>query len=205
MAGTSAQIIELASRSGIANQPGSTYRAGATTASGSTSWHASDKAVDFMGYSQDALASFFMGFPTLEVIHHSDKTGKNYASSNGRTYDLSKHPTLLQQHRNHLHVAMSEVQVGPGSILEKLGRAGSAVIGALPFVPDPQTVTDAVANLARPLAQLGESALSVGAVANAITRAMLPGNLLRGVFLFQGLIFILIGIWFLSREIRESQ
>jgi hypothetical protein len=33
---------------------------------------------------------------------------------------------------------------------------------------------------------------------------LLPSNLLRGVFFFFGIIFVLIGVWFLSREIRES-
>ena len=205
MAGSSAQIIEIAKLSGIPAHPGSTYRPGAVTASGRQSWHATDNAVDFTGESQDALAAFFMTIPTLEVIHHSNRTGRNYASSNGKTYDLTRHPALLDQHRDHLHVAMSAAQVGPGSVLDKLRQVGSALVGAIPFIPNPQTVTDALSNLTRPLSELGEGAMSVGKVAQAVTRLFLPSNMIRAFALFFGTILILIGIWFLAREVRESQ
>lgn len=68
----SAYIIALAAASGLPFDVGSTFRAGATTDSGGQSWHATDQAVDFMGYNQDALANYFMAIPgVLELIHRS--------------------------------------------------------------------------------------------------------------------------------------
>jgi hypothetical protein len=211
-------IVDLARRSGIANNPGSNFRSNATTASGGTSWHASGRAVDFMGYSQDTLASFFMRFPTLEVIHHSDRTGRNYASSGGQKYDLTRNPALLQQHRNHLHVAMSQDQVEhlrSTSILDAVkrgmaiagGAGGGAAVGVgilERFVPNPATMTQALQNVGEAMASVAESAVNISEFAGLATRAFLPSNLIRGAAFMFGTIFVLIGVWFLAREIRES-
>lgn len=131
-------IIELARRSGIPNFPGSTYRPGATVAGGGRSWHAVGYAVDFMGFSQDALASYFMQFDTLEVIHRSRKTGKVYGSDNNVPYAPGSNEALLSQHENHLHVAMSPEQVAKAMAGGKLsigGLAGAAFKAANPLTP----------------------------------------------------------------------
>lgn len=213
MAYTFDQIIEIAKLSGIPNNPGSTYRAGAVTRSGKRSHHADGQAVDFMGYSQDALAALFMSIPTMEVFHKSDATGKWYGMSKGKLVDEASHKELVAEHRNHLHVAMNPDQVGPGSILDQLRKgisivagAGTTAAGALGrFIPNPGNVTDALTNVGTGIHSLAQSAISVGEFASQATKLFLPTTQIRIMAGFLGVIFILIGIWFLSREIRESK
>lgn len=213
MAYTYEQIIEIAQRSGIPNHPSSMLRPGAKTKSGNVSWHASGKAVDFGGRNQDALATLFMGIPTLEVFHFSDATGKWYGSSKGRPVDPATHQDLVQEHRDHLHVAMSEEQLGPGSLLDQM-RKGLAAIGPglgavggtlAGIIPNPGNVTEALANVGAGMHSIAQSALSVGQLAQLATKLFLPTTAIRVFAGFMGAIFILIGIWFLSREIRESK
>lgn len=207
------QIIEIAQRSGIPNNPGSTMRPGAVTKSGNVSNHASGRAVDFIGHSQDALAEFFMRFPTLEVFHKSDATGKWYGSSKGKPVDEQTHQQLVADHRNHLHVAMSEEQVGPGSVLDMMRKgiavaAGAAgtITGTLgKLIPNPANVTEAITNVGTAANSLAQSAMSMGRFAEFATRLFMPTVQLRiyaGIF---GAVSLLIGIWFISREIRESK
>lgn len=211
--GTSAAIIEIAQRSGIPNNPGSTFRPGATTKSGGKSHHADDNAVDFMGFNQDALAALFMGVPSLEVFHFSNATGKWYGKSKGKDVDPNKHPDLVNEHKNHLHVALGPDQVGPGSILDQLRKGLAAITpslgigaGALSgFIAAPGNVTDALTNVGTGIYSIAQSAVSVGALANTVTRAFLPTNILRGVFFLFGVMAILIGVWFLAREVKESK
>ena len=207
------QIIELAQRSGLPNNPGSTMRPGAVTKTGKVSYHASGRAVDFMGHSQDALASFFMRFPTLEVIHKSDATGVWYGTSNGKPIDEATHQQLVSDHRNHLHVAMSEEQTGPGSILDQMrkgiaaiGAGGQSLVGSLGrIIAAPGNLTEAVSNVGTAATSMATSVMSVGVVAEKLTHFFMPTTQMRiyaGIF---GAVAIIIGIWFLSREIRESK
>lgn len=75
------------------------------TDNGGWSWHASGRAVDFMGYNQDALAGFFEARKgaVLELIH-STKHG-NYGVQRGHDHDMGHEYGL---HKNHLHVAMAK-------------------------------------------------------------------------------------------------
>lgn len=207
--GGSDEIIELARRSGITNRPGSTHRPGATTASGSPSWHASDNAVDFTGRNQDALAQYFMRFPTMEIIHHSDATGRSYATSEGKPFELRG--ALLQQHRDHLHVAMTEPQArsalsGGGAAGALGGFLAGADIAGLPSLPflNPGTSIQALTNIGQGMQNIASGVVRVGELAGAVSRLFLPNNAIRAFALFFGTIFILIGIFFLSREVRQS-
>jgi len=70
-------------------------------------WHGSGRAVDWMGFNQDALAMFFMNMKghVLELIHRTNN--RDYAITRGR--DRGKfNETLMNQHRNHIHIAMAE-------------------------------------------------------------------------------------------------
>lgn len=51
---------------------------------------------------------------------------------------------------------------------------------------------------------LGASAVQVGNLANLVTKLWLPTNILRGVLFLWGTAFILIGIWFLASEVKNS-
>lgn len=67
----------------------------------------------------------------------------------------------------------------------------------------PTNVTDAIDNAGRGIAGIGSSVAQVGNLATLVTKMFLPSNLLRAAFLGAGAVFILIGIWFLSRQIKD--
>ena len=81
------------------------------------------------------------------------------------------------------------------------GPAGSALSG---WINAPKTVTDAMSNVGNAAGNIAGSIAKVGKVADLIGKMFLPSNILRGFAMFFGIVFILIGIWFLAREVRES-
>jgi hypothetical protein len=66
-------------------------------------WHGSGRAVDWMGFNQDALASFLAARRPLELIHRTNS--RDYAYSRGRNMG-SFNAGLMEAHRNHIHIAM---------------------------------------------------------------------------------------------------
>lgn len=50
---------------------------------------------------------------------------------------------------------------------------------------------------------IAQSALSVGQLAGLASRAFLPTNLLRGFLFIVGIMFLLIGIWFVGQELKD--
>jgi tape measure domain-containing protein len=73
-------------------------------------WHGSGRAVDWMGYNQDALATFLAAHNPLELIHRSSR--RDYAYTRGVNKG-SFNNVLMEQHRNHVHIAMDEGGVLP--------------------------------------------------------------------------------------------
>ncbi|MET0461101.1 MAG: hypothetical protein ABW195_17755, partial [Ilumatobacteraceae bacterium] len=65
-------------------------------------WHGSGRAVDWMGYNQDALATFLASRRPLELIHRTGS--RDYAYTRGVNKG-SFNQTLMEQHRNHIHAA----------------------------------------------------------------------------------------------------
>ncbi|GAA0719836.1 hypothetical protein Drose_06130 [Dactylosporangium roseum] len=63
----------------------------------------SGRAVDWMGYNQDALASFLARQRPLELIHRTNT--RDYAYTRGRDKG-SFNNRLMEEHRNHIHIAM---------------------------------------------------------------------------------------------------
>lgn len=96
-----------------------------------------------------------------------------------------------------------------GGILEgvKIGLESvpgvSSMLGGL--IPNPTNVTDALSNVGTALTGVAEGAMGVGNLATLLTRAFLPSNMIRATAFFFGTIFIIVGIWFLAREIKESK
>ncbi len=70
-------------------------------------WHGAGRAVDWMGYKQDALAQFFMNMRgrVLELIHRTPT--RDYAVTRGRDRG-SFNNALMEAHRNHIHIAMAD-------------------------------------------------------------------------------------------------
>jgi len=95
-----------------------------------------------------------------------------------------------------------------GNPVDPTGTVVGAIQGAIGnitgMIPNPGNVTEALANIGSAAGSFATSAQSVANLAGIVTRAMLPSNLLRGSALIMGAVFILIGIWFLGREIKES-
>jgi hypothetical protein len=74
-------------------------------------------------------------------------------------------------------------------------------IGSL--IAAPGNVTGALTNIGTAMAGVASSAAEVGKLANVASKAFLPSNILRGMFLVSGFVCILIGIWFLASEIKD--
>ena len=70
---------------------------------GDPKWHGSGRAVDWMGFNQDALASVLAGKRPLELIHRTNR--RDYAYTRGQNRG-SFDNALMQAHRNHIHIAL---------------------------------------------------------------------------------------------------
>lgn len=92
------------------------------------------------------------------------------------------------------------VQGGP-STSEPSGIGGTigSIIGGLPGADN---LSDSVKGIAGSLGSIAEGVGQVGKVAELTTKAFLPSNILRGVMGLFGALFLLLGIFFLSREVR---
>lgn len=80
--------------------------------------------------------------------------------------------------------------------------AGNKVIQG--WINAPKTVTDAMTNVGNAAGDVATSVREVGKLAGLVSRIFLPSNILRAFSMFFGIIFILIGIWFLAREVKEA-
>jgi hypothetical protein len=85
-------------------------------------WHGSGRAVDWMGYGQDGLARFLAAKRPLELIHRTNS--RDYAYTRGRNMG-SFNNSLMQAHRNHIHIAMQN-----GGVIREpvfgVGRSGAS-------------------------------------------------------------------------------
>jgi phage-related minor tail protein len=88
-------------------------------------WHGSGRAVDWMGYNQDALATFLAARRPLELIHRT--RNRDYAYTRGVNKG-SFNQQLMREHENHIHAAFAR-----GGMLRSFDRGGawpSGTIGA---------------------------------------------------------------------------
>lgn len=86
-----------------------------------------------------------------------------------------------------------------GSIDPDLGdvaNAGGLVLG--------DTLTSAVNSVATQVHTATQGLTKMGDLAGLVVNMFAPNNILRGWFGAMGVIFLLIGIWFLAREIKQS-
>jgi len=96
------KIVALIKSTGpVSGSFGNSYR------HGDPLWHGSGRAVDWMGYNQDALSRFFFGMRgrLLEFIHRTST--RDYAVTRGRDRGSFSN-SLMEAHRNHVHVAMAD-------------------------------------------------------------------------------------------------
>jgi hypothetical protein len=97
------------------------------------------------------------------------------------------------------------VERGPATSEEPGGRGPLGInLPNIPGVPDPDSIVGVMKGIAEEIKGIGAGIASVGKVADLLVSAFLPNNIIRGVAGFAGAIFCLIGIWFLSREVRAS-
>ncbi len=68
-------------------------------------WHGSGRAVDWMGFNQDALASFLAARRPLELIHRTSR--RDYAYTRGQNMG-SFDEGLMNEHANHIHIAFRQ-------------------------------------------------------------------------------------------------
>jgi len=79
---------------------------------GDPKWHGSGRAVDWMGFNQDRLATYLARLKPLELIHRTNQ--RDYAYTRGRNRG-SFNNALMQAHRNHIHIAFKL-----GGLVDKL-------------------------------------------------------------------------------------
>lgn len=93
---------------------------------GDPKWHGSGRAVDWMGFNMDALATALARMNPLELIHRT--RSRDYAFTRGKNMG-SFNESLMNAHRNHIHVAMKEGgQVTP-ALFDDGGRWPSGTLG----------------------------------------------------------------------------
>lgn len=80
---------------------------------GDPKWHGSGRAVDWMGYNMDALATWLSRRNPLELIHRTKN--RDYAYTRGKNKG-SFNRSLMEAHRNHIHIAMAN-----GGLLDAKG------------------------------------------------------------------------------------
>ncbi|MEU8186002.1 phage tail tape measure protein [Micromonospora carbonacea] len=105
-------------------------------------WHGSGRAVDWMGYNQDALATWLASWRPLELIHRTEH--RDYAYTRGQNRG-SFNEALMEAHRNHVHIAMA----GGGVIREPVLGVGLASGNSYSFAErGPETVVPGVGAMA---------------------------------------------------------
>jgi TP901 family phage tail tape measure protein len=93
------QVLALIKSGPDSGSFGNAYRPG------DPKWHGSGRAVDWMGYNQDALAQFLAAKRPLELIHRT--RNRDYAYTRGVNKG-SFNNALMEAHRNHIHIAMKD-------------------------------------------------------------------------------------------------
>lgn len=88
------------------------------------------------------------------------------------------------------------------------GGAAAAIAGAVGqgagAIQGDSGITGAVKGVVSELGNIAAGVGQVGKVAELVTRAFMPSNILRGAAALLGTLFILMGVFFLSREARNS-
>lgn len=104
-------------------------------------------------------------------------------------------------HTDHVHVSFLDK---PGKGTTDPAKPGGALAGVAAGLNPFGSVTNAVGSLVAPAKDLAVAAASVGKFAEMLVSLFLPTNIIRAVSAFAGTVFVLMGIWFLSREVRNS-
>jgi phage-related protein len=130
-------------------------------------WHGAGRAVDWMGFNQDALAMFLAARRPLELIHRT--RNRDYAYTRGVNKG-SFNQGLMEAHRNHIHIAMQNGGVikEPVFGLGRSGRSYSFGEGGPETVTPANTMAELVTLLERLIA-------AVERVAPGVAGAMLGG------------------------------
>jgi hypothetical protein len=104
-------------------------------------------------------------------------------------------------HTDHVHVSF--LAKGGTGKLEGLADVAGAVGGAAAAaVPD--GLIGAIRGVGDQIKGVGTSLAAVGKLAELVASLFLPNNIIRGVSGAAGTLFVLIGIYFLSREARSG-
>lgn len=158
------QVVKLIKSGPKMGSFGNAYRPG------DPKWHGSGRAVDWMGFNMDALASFLASKGPLELIHRTKR--RDYAYTRGRNKG-SFNNALMEAHRNHVHIAMAEG--GRVPLMDKGGRWPSGTIranmsGRTEVVSTGANMDDAVALLSETVTLLSSMGREIGRQVGMSTR-----------------------------------
>lgn len=108
-------------------------------------------------------------------------------------------------HTDHVHASFNATgKIPDGARVPDSGSRPTTGTPAGTSILDPLGVAGAISKVGDQLGNLAGSVASVGRVAELVTSAFLPTNVMRGAAGLSGALFVLIGIWFLSREVRNA-
>jgi hypothetical protein len=105
-------------------------------------------------------------------------------------------------HTDHVHLSFSP-KAGSGKV-EGGGTIGAGIGNVVTDALNPIGIGDGIKGVADQLKTIGGALMSVGKVAELATSLFLPNNLVRAASALAGSVFILIGIFFLAREVRNG-
>jgi hypothetical protein len=132
-------------------------------------WHGSGRAVDWMGFNQDALATYLASRRPLELIHRTRT--RDYAYTRGRNRG-SFSQKLMEEHENHIHAAFEN----GGRVMDEGGPlyAGGIAVnlsGQTEQITPAPTMLTVVDRLDRLIAAVERVAPGVGRVLTGATAA----------------------------------
>lgn len=152
------QIVALINSTGpLSGSFGNGYRPGDPL------WHGSGRALDWMGFNQDALAAFLAARRPLELIHRTNR--RDYAYTRGVNQG-SFDNALMEAHRNHIHIAMANGGI-IGEPVYGIGRSGTSYSFA-------ENGPEAVTPLWRAGNPAAPSAASTGGARTVVVEATIP-------------------------------
>jgi hypothetical protein len=138
---------------------------------------------------------------------NAGQLGVKYIVWNRQTWNPKRgtwqpYTSTSNPHTDHVHITFNDTTDAGSTTLAALAGPIGVLAGR---IPTPGNVTEALTNAGNAMFSLAESAVNIGQLAGVVTKAFLPTNLMRAAAFLFGTMFILIGIWFLAREVKESK
>lgn len=159
----------------------------------------------------DLVFSNWIGRPSSHVAILTDRGTVIEAPQPGQTV---KETIFGPNYRRHVDAwrrvpGLEGANPTPADRVDAITAGVATGLGVIPGVPSAishakPTVGETLDVLSSAASGMVEGVQNMGRLAGLITHAFMPSAILRGVFFFGGWVLILIGVWFLSMEVRDT-